>query len=412
LFDAIGLIIDAAERRGAGSSGRDMPEVRRPSKWDARTRMAPRLLYVVAEDSDFLSDRLPMARAARAAGFEVHVAANLGEDSYDIEKEGFSVHPVRFARGSTSLWRSLRIVLALRELYRRLEPAIIHCIGLDPCMLSAVALTGLDRACVYSVNGSGYPFGAGAAGPLRRGLRLPLRVGINRHGGIAVVQNPDDRAMLIELGAQEEHIALIPGSGIDADRFRPIPEPDGPVTVAYVGQMRYSKGLRTLMQAHRMVREAGADCELLLASTSDPASTDSIPPAEVAAWAREPAVTWLGKVGDVATVWRRAHIAVLASYREGLPKNLLEAAACGRPLIATDVPGCREIVIHEKTGLLVPVNDPEALADAILRLGHSSALRVRLGVGARRLVDERFSADLVGKAAVALYRRLLDEPRQ
>jgi glycosyltransferase involved in cell wall biosynthesis len=201
---------------------------------------------------------------------------------------------------------------------------------------------------------------------------------------------------------------LIPGSGVDADRFRPMPEPDGPVTVAFVGRMLNLKGVRTLMAAHRMLREMNSACELLLAGTPDPASPDSIPEVEVAAWSREPGVTWLGHVADVITVWRRAHIAALPSHREGLPKSLLEAAACGRPMIATDVPGCREIVLHEKTGLLVPVSDPEALADAILRLAYSSALRVRLGVAARRLVDERFSADIIGKATVALYKRFLD----
>ena len=235
-----------------------------------------------------------------------------------------------------------------------------------------------------------------------------LRFGLNRRRAIGLVQNPDDREVLAELGVKPDHIALIPGSGIDADRFRPIPEPDGPVTVAFVGRMLDDKGVRTLIAAHRMLRGSNIACALLLAGTPDPANPASIPQTEVAGWGREQGVTWLGQVADIATVWRRAHIAVLPSRREGLPKSLLEAAACGRPLIATDVPGCREIVIHEKTGLLVPVDDPQALAAAILRLVRSSQQRIRFGVAARRLVDERFSADLVGKATVALYQRLLE----
>jgi len=378
---------------------------------DARARPAPRLIYVVTEDWYFLSHRLPMARAARAAGFEVHVATNVGEDGKDIEKEGFILHPVRFGRGRLSPLRSLRTILALRRVYRTVEPAIVHHVAMQPTVLGIVASLGRRFAAVYGITGLGYSFIAdsGKARSLRRGIRMLLRFGLNRHRAIGLVQNPDDRDMLAGLGVKPEHIALIAGSGVDADRFRPIPEPDGPVTVAFVGRMLDDKGVRTLIAAHRMLRASDIPCELLLAGSPDPANPASVPQAEIAGWGREEGVTWLGQVADIATVWRRAHIAALPSRREGLPKSLLEAAACGRPLIATDVPGCREIVIHDKTGLLVPVDDAQALAAAILRLVRSSQQRVRLGVAARRLVDERFSADLIGKATVALYRRLLNE---
>jgi glycosyltransferase involved in cell wall biosynthesis len=379
---------------------------------DVRAQPAPRLLYVVTEDWYFLSHRLPMARAAQAAGFEVHVATSMGEDWEEIEDEGFVFHPVRFARGRMSPLRSMRTIMALRRVFREVDPAIVHHVAIQPCVLGAVAATRQDFATVYGITGLGYTFGtdSGKLRSLRRAIRLALRIGINRRRAVAVVQNPDDREVLVDLGITPDHIVLIAGSGIDADLLRPMPEPDGPVTAAFVGRMLGLKGVRTLMAAHRLLRENGMACALLLAGTPDPASPDSIPQTEVAAWGREPGVTWLGHVADIATVWRRAHIAVLPSHREGLPKSLLEAAACGRPLIATDVPGCREIVINEKTGLLVPRDDPEALADAIARLARSSAQRVRLGVAARRLVDERFSADIVGKATVALYRQLLDAP--
>jgi glycosyltransferase involved in cell wall biosynthesis len=378
---------------------------------DARARPAPRLIYVVTEDWYFLSHRLPMARAARAAGFEVHIAANVGEDADDIREEGFILHPVRFARGRLAPLRTLRTVTALRRLYRTIDPAIVHHVALQPSLLGIVASFGSKFATVYAITGLGHAFVADSdkARSLRRGIRALLRFGLNRRRAIGLVQNPDDRQVLTELGVKPDHIALIPGSGIDADRLRPIPEPDGPVTIAFVGRMLANKGVRTLMEAQRILRASNVPCDLLLAGTPDPANPTSIPQTEMARWGREPGVTWLGQVADIATVWRRAHIAVLPSRGgEGLPKSLLEAAACGRPLIATDVPGCREIVVHEKTGLLVPVDDPQALAAAILRLVRSSQQRVRFGVAARRLVDERFAADLVGKATVALYQRLLN----
>jgi glycosyltransferase involved in cell wall biosynthesis len=389
---------------------RVMPEVRRPSEFDARARPAPRLMYVATEDWYFLSRCLTMARAAQAAGFEVHVAANMGEDAANIRGEGFIVHTVRFRRKRLSPFRAVRTIFDLRHLYRVVDPAIVHHVALQPTLLGIVASLSSKFAVVYAIAG----LGRAPVPPStkRRSLRwrdrLLLRLGVNRRRAIGLVQHPDDCEVLTGLGVKPERTALIPGSGIDADRFRPIPEPDGQVTVAFAGRMIADKGVHTLIEAQRILRASDIPSDLLLAGTPDPAHPTSIPQIEVAGWGSEPGVTWLGHVTDITTVWRRAHIAVLPSRGgEGVPKSLLEAAAFGRPLIATDVPGCREIVLHEKTGLLVPVDDPQALASAILRLVRSPPQRVRFGVAARRLVDERFAADLVGEAAVSLYQRLL-----
>ncbi len=378
---------------------------------DMRAREAPRLLYVVTEDWAFLSHRLPMARAARSAGFEVHVATNAGEDADEIKREGFVLHPVRILRGKVSGLRTMRGVLALRGIFRAVDPAIVHYVALQPSVLGVLASAGKRFASIYAITGLGHVFvsRAGNTRILRLGIRSLLRFGMNRKRAIGLVQNPDDNEALARFKVKPSHTELIPGSGIDADLFRPIPEPEGRVTVAFVGRMLQNKGVHTLIAAHRILRESNVVYDLLLAGAPDPGNPTSIAQTELARWGREPGVTWLGHVADVSSIWRRAHIAVLPSRGgEGLPKSLLEAAASGRPLIATDVPGCREIVIPDKTGLLVPVDDPRALAEAVLRLIRSSAQRIRFGVAARRLVDERFSADLVGKATVALYRRLLD----
>ncbi len=377
---------------------------------DVLTRPPPRVLYVVTEDWYFLSHRLPMARAARAAGFEIHVATNVGEDAEAIRDEGFTLHPVRFARGKLSPFRSLRAIRTLRKIRRSVAPALVHHVAVQASALGALAARGQGGANVYAITGLGHTFvAAGGRARLLRGIipRL-LRSGINRPQAVGLVQNPDDQDLLMELGVNPAHIVIIPGSGIDSDRYRPIPEPDGPVTFAFVGRMLDDKGARTLLAAFKIMRATNRDCRLLLAGSPDPANPASIPQLEVASWGREPGVNWLGEVDDIAALWQRAHVAVLPSRREGLPKSLLEAAACGRPLIATDVPGCREIAIHEKTGLLVPVDDPAALAAAMERLARSSQQRIRLGVAARRLVDERFAADLIGKATVDLYRRLIE----
>jgi glycosyltransferase involved in cell wall biosynthesis len=158
------------------------------------------------------------------------------------------------------------------------------------------------------------------------------------------------------------------------------------------------------------LRRKGIAVELLIAGTPDPANPASVSQAEAAAWSHEPGVTWLGHVDDIATVWARAHMAVLPSRREGLPKSLLEAAACGRPMVATDVPGCREVAIPNETGLLVPPDDADALAAAVEQLAHSPELRARFGRAARRLAEERFAADAIGRAVLGLYLRLVAGP--
>jgi glycosyltransferase involved in cell wall biosynthesis len=382
----------------------------RPSRFDARAQPPPRIIYVVSEDRYFLSHCLTMARAAQAAGFEIHIAAHVTEEAAHIRAEDFVIHAIRFRRGRLAPLRALRSILALRRLYRAVDPAIVHHVTLRPSLLGIVASAGFKFGAVHAIGGLARRFITPRLNRrlLRRGSRLVLRRGLNRRRAVGLVQSPEDQDVLATLGVKPEHIALIPGSGVDSDRFRPVPEPDGPVTVAFAGRMVGDKGVRTLIQAHRILEDSGVRSELLLAGTPDPDDRGSIPQIEVAGWGSEPGITWLGHVPDISTVWRRAHIAVLpARGGEGVPKSLLEAAAFGRPLIATDVPGCRDIVIHEKTGLVVPVDDPGALAAAILRLVRSPPQRVRFGVAARRLVDERFAADLIGPATVALYRRLL-----
>jgi glycosyltransferase involved in cell wall biosynthesis len=386
-----------------------MLEVMRPSMLDARAHPLPRIMYVAPEDGYFVSHCQTMAQAARAAGFEIHVAANTTDGAANIRAQDFTLHAIRFRRGKLSPFRMLRTVLVLRRLYRAVDPAIVHHATLRLTLLGIVASFGFRFAAVHAIGGLARRFiTPRARRPLRRACRMVLQRGLNRRLAMALVQSPEDRDVLTGLGVEQQRIALIPGSGIDSDRCRPIPEPDGPVTVAFAGRMVTDKGVGTLVKAQRILLDSGIRSELVLAGTPDPADPTSIPQIEVAGWGREPGITWLGHVDDIAAVWRRAHIAVLpARCGDGVPKSLLEAAAFGRPLIATDVPGCREIVIHEKTGLLVPVDDPGALASAILRLVRSPAQRVRYGVAARRLVDERFAADLVGQATVALYRSLL-----
>jgi glycosyltransferase involved in cell wall biosynthesis len=329
-----------------------------------------------------------------------------------IEAEGFTLHPIRFARGSLSPSATLATLAALRRVNSEVAPDVTHHVALQSTVLGLIATVGRRIVCVNAFIGLGYAFTSAnaKARALKFVIGAVLRRLVDREGSVALVQNGDDIAALTSLGISKSRIALIPGSGVDINRFTSLPEPPQPLTFGFVGRLLDDKGVRTLVEAFRLLRARGSDARLLIAGTPDPANPASVTEAEAESWNKEPGITWLGHVSDIAGLWARAHVAILPSRREGLPLSLMEAAACGRAMIASDVPGCREIVIHERTGLLFPVDDAQALASAIMRLADAPHLRAFYGVAARKLVVERFAADLIGQDIVKLYRSLLRVP--
>jgi glycosyltransferase involved in cell wall biosynthesis len=367
------------------------------------------ILYVVSEDWAFLSHRLPMARAARDAGFKVHVATRIGTDAEAIRAEGFELHAIPFHRGGLSPLAALSTILALRRVESSIAPTLVHHVGLQCCVLGGLAALGVDRPQVNALTGLGYTFtgNQSRAGFFRRVMTTTLKFLLGRKHAIALVQNPDDQAALEQIGISSDRLVLIPGSGVDTDRLQPLPEPGGPITIGFAGRLLTDKGIRALVAAHRLLRDRGLDIRLLIAGEPDPANPASVSLQEAQSWSREPGITWLGHIDDIEPLWRRSHIAALPSHREGLPKSLLEAAAYGRPMIATDAPGCREIVIHDRTGLLVPIEDPPALAEAIATLANSPDRRARYGAAARDLVVASMSAQAIGKATLQLYRTMV-----
>ena len=258
--------------------------------------------------------------------------------------------------------------------------------------------------------GLGYAFTSDKAKAriMRPVARHLLRWLLNRPNSTVLVQNPDDYAVAAELGVPKQSIALIAGSGVDVDALIPLPEPAGPFTVGYVGRLLDDKGVRTLVLAHELLAQRGTAINTLLAGEPDPSNPASIPDHVLANWRRLPNVQLLGHVRDIRSVWTQAHVAVLPSRREGLPKSLLEAAACGRPLIATDVPGCREIARNGVNALLVPWDNPEAIAEAIERLMSNSDLRAQFGAASRQIVVSEYSSRRIASDTAALYARLLD----
>jgi glycosyltransferase involved in cell wall biosynthesis len=380
------------------------------------TAARAKLIYLVTEDWYFWSHRLPMARAAQRAGFDVAVATRIAEHGERIRAEGFALHPLSWRRRDIGPWASLRAIAEIYRLYSRERPLLVHHVALKPAVLgSAAALLAGVPAVVNAVTGVGFVASSPSlrARLLRRPMDFALARLLERANSRIIVQNAADRTLLLALRAgAHERVVVIRGSGVDTAHFRATPEPPAPPVVAgYAGRLLADKGIAALVEAQQSLRRRGSDLRLMLAGAPDPENPSSIDAATLAAWQALPGVTWLGEVGDIRALWSKAHIAVLASRREGLPKSLLEAAAMGRPLVATDVPGCREIARDGENALLVPADDTVALAAALERLAGDAALRRRFGAASRALVEGELAADAVGAATLACYLSLLQELR-
>ncbi len=377
----------------------------------------PKLVFLVTEDWYFWSHRLPVARAARDAGFDVVVATRVQEHGAAIRAEGFRLHPLPWRRRGDGIVGAGRAVAAIARLYRRERPDIVHHVALKPVLFGDLAARlafphrAARPATIAAVTGLG--IGLAPEGGLSRLLRPALAWAVRRAAdpGRVIVQNPEDGVALVRLGVASERLRLIRGSGVDIDHFAALPAPPGPgVTVALVARMLRSKGVLDAVAAVRRLRAKGLSIELLLAGPTDPDNRDSLDAAALAALTAEPGVAWLGRVDDVRAVWRRAAIAVLPStYGEGVPKALLEAAACARPIVAADMPGCREVVQSGTTGMLVPPHDVDALADALAALAGDAARRTAMGRAGRTLVEREFGDALVARETLALYQAILRE---
>jgi len=381
------------------------------------TGSRPKILYLVTEDWYFWSHRLPIARASRERGFDVVVATRVQSHGDKIAGEGFRLVPLRWRRRSLHPWNETRALIELLDVYKRERADIVHHIALKPAVYGSLAAR-LTRstAVVNTVAGMGYVF---TSRELKARFLSPLLKGafrflFNRPNVRVIIQNPDDGRALNEFcGVGRDQTVLIRGSGVDLSRFVPTPEPAGRPNVTMVSRMLWDKGVGELVEAAKILRDANDPIDVTLVGIPDPENPASIPNAQLEAWQREGLVKWLGYQEDIARVWAASTIAVLpTTYGEGVPKALIEAAACARPIIATDVPGCREIVLAGESGLLIPPRDTAALVEAIRRLSHDAGLRKRMGERGRTLAAGGFSEETVVEQTLALYDSLLAAGRR
>lgn len=370
-----------------------------------------KLLFLQTEDYTFWSHRLPFARAAKNAGYEVVVAAHEGVHGERIRAEGFRLVSLPWRRSGINPFYELYLVWRIVRLYAAEKPALVHQVTMKPVLYGtfAAALTGVP-AVVNTFTGLGFVFiSAGLkARALRAGIGAALRLALAKRGSRTIFQNKDDLALFTRSGyVAASRAILIRGSGVDTAAFAPSPEPEGVPLVVLPARMLWDKGVGEFVEAARALRARGVRARFALVGDADAENPAAVPAAKLAEWKAEGAIEWWGHRSDMAEVYRQASVVCLPSYREGLPKALMEAAAAGRALAAADVPGCREAVVHEDTGLLFPVRDAAGLAAALERLLGDGALRRRLAANARALAVEAFAEETVVEKTLAVYRMLL-----
>jgi glycosyltransferase involved in cell wall biosynthesis len=365
----------------------------------------PKLLYLVTEDWFFVSHFLPMAREARAMGFEVVVAARLREHAARIMAEGFRVVPLESERRSVGIVEVARGFARIVAVVRAERPDLVHCIALRMVALGgpAARLGGAKRL-VLAPTGLGTLWSED--GTIKRVARAALRFVIGKwlRGADTryLFENTDDAR---EFGLSGPEVTIVPGAGVDPEDFAPSDEPPTPpLKVAVVARMIAAKGIADAVTAVRRARALGAAVELDLYGSPDPSNPRSCTENELNAWSAEPGINWRGRTTDVAEVWRTHHVAMLLTwYREGVPRALIEAAASGRPIVTTDSPGCRDLVRDGREGMLVPLRDTEAAARALVRLAADPELRKRLGQAALKRFQAGYTEGSVRQAVRAAY---------
>jgi glycosyltransferase involved in cell wall biosynthesis len=375
------------------------------------TQAPPRLLFLITEDWTFWEIRRDLARSARDAGYEVLIATRVTDHGERIRNEGFRLIPIGLRRRSRNPIREFMAFIELVRLYRRERPQIVQQVAMKPILYGSFAawMTGVSVV-INTFAGLGYAFTdrPRRASALRWLMQMGLRTAVRFSRSVVVCQNVEDRDVLAKEGIVSSNLVrMIAGSGVDTNLFIPARTPEGLPIVMLAGRMLWDKGVAEFVDAARLVKKKAIPARFVLVGRRDEDNPTAIDEGQLRRWCQNDGIEWWGHREDMPTVLGAATLVVLPSYREGLPKVLLEASACGKALIATDVPGCREVVQHQKTGLLVPVRDPAALADAIVSLLTNQELRAAMGVSGREFVGREHSKEKIGRHFLDLYQERL-----
>jgi glycosyltransferase involved in cell wall biosynthesis len=376
---------------------------------------APKILFLATEDWFVASHFRPLLERARADGFEVVIAAR--DSGIFQEREGYRFAPMPFARRALApgdIWRETRAVQKVLEAER---PNLVHAIALKPIALALLAGMAARTPIVMALTGRGY---LEARGGWRRiilnAIAKRMRAAVARGEALLLTENEADQRW-VEAGAPlaGERMMVMPGAGVDPDAFQPSSEPSSsPIVAGIVARLVRSKGIDLAVAAISRLRGQGLAIELHIAGAVDAENPEHVAVAELESWRATPGVKLLGRIGDVNGFWAAAHIACLPSRGgEGLPRSLLEAAACCRPIVTSDAPGCADFVVDGIMGLVCERGNAQAIAAALMEIAENPTLRLNMGKAARERVCAHYTELHAANVASLAWRRALSlEPRR
>jgi glycosyltransferase involved in cell wall biosynthesis len=370
-----------------------------------------KVLFLSNDCGYFISHRLPVAIACREAGYEVHVAGPLSASIDQITAHGFSYHEIEMCGRISNLFKELATLAAIIKLYRSVRPDLVHLVAIKSVLFGSIAAHFAKvPALVNAVTGLGFLFISESfkVKILRFLVMRGFRFGF-RHANCRILfQNRDDSDLFVNSNvAYPDKITIIRGSGVDVNQFFPREGDEGTPVVVLPTRMLWDKGVAEFVEAARILKTEGVQARFVLVGDTYEANPATISKSKLAGWDSSGVVEWWGQRNDMHEVFRQAHIVCLPSYREGLPKVLIEAAACGRPIVTTDVPGCREVVIDGKNGYLVPVKNSGALAAKLKILINNPVLRKQMGIKGREFAIKEFAIDKIVCETLNCYKELL-----
>jgi len=371
-----------------------------------------RLLLSANTDWYLYNFRLSLAEAARRQGFEVVLVSPPGQYVSELEQCGFGWQRWNLSRQGVNPLVELASLFSIAAIYRQQRPDLVHHHTVKSVLYGSLAAraTGVP-AVVNSITGRGYMYLSGSrkARILRRIVEPLYRLAFASTRSAAIFENGEDRRYFLRRGlVPEQRTWLIPGVGVDPERFAPGPEPPGTPVILLAGRLLWDKGIGVLVEAARILR-ARISARVVLVGEPDSGNPATVDTTMLKQWHQEGVIEWWGWRSDMPSVYNQAHVVALpTAYGEGVPTALLEAAACGRPVVASDIPGCRDVIQEGVTGFLVPPNNPQALAEALERLALDSQLRSKMGAAGRLSVLENFTHERINAATLEVYRRILN----
>lgn len=357
------------------------------------------LVYVITEDWFFASHFLDRAKAAVGKGYKVSVITRCRETAREFRQYGLAPINIEFSRRGLNPITELITIFRLRTILKRIKPDIVHNVALKPVVLGSLAaqFAGVQNI-VNAPVGMGYVFTSeeNRARILRPVVNALIRYSLGRQVRRVIIENNDDFNNLVAGGfAKKDSIALIKGAGVDTEKFDYKPEPDGQVRVIMVSRLLRDKGVQEFIDAAKLVKARESTVQFVLVGDVDEGNPTSLTADQLTDLRKSRDVTWLGARTDIAELLAASHVACLPSYREGLPKSLIEAASAGRPIVTTDVPGCREVVTHMVNGLLIQPRDVTALATAIEKLVNDPQLRQSMGKENRQKAESEYANEMI-----------------